>query len=134
MTPLKCKMYKSMFNVSICMRKSIRMKRLKAGAKFGKCCVLHMLIYFPQFLQQDISAHQRQFDELQNMVTQMQGADTRLVNYSSQLNSRYETLKANTRDLVNRWQDYVRDHQSYQSNYSQCVEWVQTLKKRQEVI
>ena len=67
------------------------------------------------------------------MVTQMQGADTRLVNYSSQLNSRYETLKANTRDLVNRWQDYVRDHQSYQSNYSQCVEWVQTLKKRQEV-
>ena len=67
------------------------------------------------------------------MVTQMQGADTRLVNYSSQLNSRYETLKSNTRDLVNRWQDYVRDHQSYQSNYSQCVEWVETLKKRQEV-
>ena len=67
------------------------------------------------------------------MVTQMQGADTRLVNYSSQLNSRYETLKANMRDLVKRWGDYVHDHQNYQSNYSQCTEWVATLKKRQEV-
>lgn len=48
-------------------------------------------------MQQEVLARQRHFDELQDMVSHMQGADTRLVNYSSQLNSRYETLKTNLR-------------------------------------
>ena len=48
-------------------------------------------------LQQDVNARQRHFDELHDMVTHMQGADPRLINYSSQLNSRYETLKNNMR-------------------------------------
>jgi len=48
-------------------------------------------------MQQEVSARQRHFDELQDMVANMQGADSRLVNYSQQLNSRYETLKSNLR-------------------------------------
>lgn len=48
-------------------------------------------------LQQEVNARQRHFDELHDMVSHMQGADSRLVNYSSQLNSRYETLKSNLR-------------------------------------
>lgn len=51
-------------------------------------------------MQQDVMARQRHFDELQDMVSHMQGADTRLVNYSSQLNSRYEHLKTNLRVCI----------------------------------
>ena len=52
-------------------------------------------------LQQQVNARQRHFDELQDMVAHMQGADSRLVNYSGQLNSRYETLKTNLRVSTN---------------------------------
>jgi prefoldin subunit 5 len=48
-------------------------------------------------MQQEVLARQRHFDELQDMVSHMQGADSRLVNYSSQLHSRYEHLKTNLR-------------------------------------
>lgn len=48
-------------------------------------------------LQQEVNARQRHFDELHDMVSHMQGADARLVNYSQQLSSRYETLKTNLR-------------------------------------
>lgn len=48
-------------------------------------------------MQQEVLTRQRHFDELHDMVSHMQGADTRLVNYSAQLNTRYETLKSNLR-------------------------------------
>lgn len=36
-------------------------------------------------------------------------------------------------EQINRWSDYVREHQSYATNYSECIEWVETLQRRQQV-
>lgn len=46
-----------------------------------------------QSLQQKIASMQGQFEDLQNMAAQVQGSDTRLFSYSSQLLSKYDAIK-----------------------------------------
>ncbi|KAL5008450.1 hypothetical protein ScPMuIL_014031 [Solemya velum] len=84
-------------------------------------------------LQQEVCSMQSHFDGLQNMGAQVQGADTRLINYSTQLNTRYEAVKNHTKEVSGRWQDYVAEHQEYEANHSQCIEWISTLQKRLQV-
>ncbi|KAL8590280.1 hypothetical protein ACOMHN_006396 [Nucella lapillus] len=84
-------------------------------------------------VQQQITSKQSQFDDLQTMVAQVQGSDTRLHNYNSQLMSRYEAVKNTAKDVIGRWQEFVDDHVAYQNNYTQCSEWVAALQKRLQI-
>lgn len=47
-----------------------------------------------QALQREIDDKQAEFSNLQTMASQVQGADARQIGYSTQLASKYETLKA----------------------------------------
>lgn len=35
--------------------------------------------------------------------------------------------------MIGRWQEFAEDHAVYQNNYTQCIEWVATLRKRLQV-
>ncbi|KAH3846187.1 muscle-specific protein 300 kDa-like isoform X2 [Dreissena polymorpha] len=83
-------------------------------------------------IEKEVNAQQRHFDELQDMVSHMEGVDSRLVNYSSQLNFRYETLRTNLQSAVIRWQNYVHEHQAYSTNYTKCTERLDTIQHRLE--
>ncbi|XP_035824390.1 nesprin-1 [Aplysia californica] len=84
-------------------------------------------------LQQDISSKQDQFTDLQNMAAQVQSTDTRLANYSTQLGTRYETLKSLAKDVIRKWEEYVEEHQTFQQSHGQCMDAVDTLRRRLQV-
>ncbi|KAK3090120.1 hypothetical protein FSP39_009339 [Pinctada imbricata] len=84
-------------------------------------------------LQEDVHSRQHQFDDLHSMASQVQGADSRLVNFSTQLNTRYQTVKNSLRDLIHKLQDHAREHEAYNENFSECAEWVNTLARRLQV-
>ncbi|XP_025103982.1 nesprin-1-like isoform X4 [Pomacea canaliculata] len=84
-------------------------------------------------LQQKIASMQGQFEDLQNMAAQVQGSDTRLSSYGSQLLSKYDAIKTLAREVTNQWEEFVEDHLVYQNSYSHCLEWVATLRKRLQV-
>ncbi|CAL1544282.1 unnamed protein product [Lymnaea stagnalis] len=84
-------------------------------------------------LQREIKSKQEQFNELQNMAAQVQSSDTRLASYSIQLGTKYESLKNLAKDTIAKWEDYVEEHQAFKTNHEQCMEWVETLRKRLHV-
>ncbi|XP_041353316.1 nesprin-1-like isoform X4 [Gigantopelta aegis] len=67
------------------------------------------------------------------MASQVQGTDPRQLNYSTQLATKYEGLKTRIKDAICKCQDMADEHQGYQTNYSQAMDWVSTLRKRLQV-
>uniref|UniRef100_A0A2C9KCB0 Calponin-homology (CH) domain-containing protein n=1 Tax=Biomphalaria glabrata TaxID=6526 RepID=A0A2C9KCB0_BIOGL len=84
-------------------------------------------------LQKEILSKQDQINNLQNMAAQVQTSDPRLASYSTQLATKYETLKNLARETIAKWEDYVEEHKVFEENYTQCIEWVDTLRKRLQV-
>ncbi|KAH9507324.1 hypothetical protein Btru_056910, partial [Bulinus truncatus] len=84
-------------------------------------------------LQKEIASKQDQFNNLQNMAAQVQTTDPRLASYSTQLATKYETLKNLAKETIAKWADYVEEHEVFEENYTQCMEWVDTLRKRLQV-
>ena len=33
-------------------------------------------------------------------------------------------------DVILRWEDYVEDHQAFSASHAQCMNWVDTLRRR----
>ncbi|CAG5128719.1 unnamed protein product, partial [Candidula unifasciata] len=81
-------------------------------------------------LDEEIFSKQAQFKELQNMATKVQSPDARLTNQSTQLATKYETLKNQARDVIIKWEDFVEEHCAFSDNYKHCVEWIDTLRSR----
>ncbi|GFO48198.1 nesprin-1, partial [Plakobranchus ocellatus] len=84
-------------------------------------------------LQKDINSRQEQFSDLQNMAAQVQNSDSRLANHSIQLGTKYESLKNLARDVILKWEDYVEEHQAFSTAHTQCMTWVDTLRRRLQV-
>ncbi|KAK0046935.1 nesprin-1, partial [Biomphalaria pfeifferi] len=84
-------------------------------------------------LQKEILSKQDQINNLQNMAAQVQTSDPRLASYSTQLATKYEALKNLARETIAKWEDYVEEHKVFEENYTQCIEWVDTLRKRLQV-
>ena len=53
-----------------------------------------------QTLQADVLSKHPQFDDLSSMASQVQGSDSRLVNLSTQLTTRYQAAKSSLRVRV----------------------------------
>ncbi|ESO86156.1 hypothetical protein LOTGIDRAFT_167389 [Lottia gigantea] len=84
-------------------------------------------------LLRDVNEKQNQFDEVQTMAATIPSSDGRLVNYSTQLVTRYDTAKSTLKDLIGKWEELCEEHQVYEGNYEECAEWLNTLQKRTDI-
>ncbi|XP_064624000.1 muscle-specific protein 300 kDa-like isoform X3 [Lineus longissimus] len=82
-------------------------------------------------LQQEILDKQPDFDDLNEKANHLKGSESRLATYASQLNSRYQTLKNNVKDVITKWEDFVGEHQTYVENYETTSDWLNNLQHRQ---
>ncbi|XP_074648980.1 muscle-specific protein 300 kDa-like isoform X3 [Tubulanus polymorphus] len=85
-----------------------------------------------QGLNDTIIEHIHEFNELTDRAGALVriGGDNYVSSQAQQLNSRYQNLVVNAKELVRRWGQYVTDHVNYQETYTECKAWQDDFRNR----
>ena len=77
-------------------------------------------------LEDEISYKGREFNDA---LSQAQSLDSegKHVNNISQMMTRYQALKAAIKEMLNRYQHFVRDHRTFLEKYKESVEWISAV-------
>ncbi|KAL3874932.1 hypothetical protein ACJMK2_037884 [Sinanodonta woodiana] len=83
-------------------------------------------------LQKDLVSKQREIDSLSDSAQDLVrvSTDTRVASQSSQMTTKYQTLAVNLKELCRRWEQYVLDHQAYESSFKQCKNWIHEMRNK----
>ncbi|KAI5642762.1 spectrin repeat domain-containing protein [Phthorimaea operculella] len=84
-----------------------------------------------QELQGEVRAKELEIDNItekaQNLYTGVLGPRGAQI---SDLAVKYQTLSQKVKDLTNRWQQYVKTHQEFSSNVTECSQWIEELRDK----
>ncbi|XP_038215060.1 nesprin-1 [Zerene cesonia] len=84
-----------------------------------------------QELQGEVRAKELEIDNIteraQHLYTGMLGPRGSQI---SDLTVKYQTLCQKVKDLTNRWQQYVKTHQEFSSNVTECSQWIEELRDK----
>ncbi|CAK1540777.1 unnamed protein product [Leptosia nina] len=84
-----------------------------------------------QELQGEVRAKELEIDNIteraQHLYTGMLGPRGSQI---SDLTVKYQTLCQRVKDLTNRWQQYVKTHQEFSSNVTECSQWIEELRDK----
>ncbi|CAH3870841.1 unnamed protein product [Pieris brassicae] len=84
-----------------------------------------------QELQGEVRAKELEIDNIteraQHLYTGMLGPRGSQI---SDLTVKYQMLCQKVKDLTNRWQQYVKTHQEFASNVTECSQWIEELRDK----
>ncbi|CAH1803094.1 unnamed protein product, partial [Owenia fusiformis] len=83
-------------------------------------------------LQEDIISRQTAIEDFSMTSQTLIPGDSRNAAFSSQLSTRYHSLKSTIKDTVNKVQASIKDHQMYLDSYSECKECLDSLESNIE--
>uniref|UniRef100_A0A2A4K817 Calponin-homology (CH) domain-containing protein n=1 Tax=Heliothis virescens TaxID=7102 RepID=A0A2A4K817_HELVI len=84
-----------------------------------------------QELQGEVRAKELEIDNITEKAQHLHtGVFGPRASQISDLSVKYQTLSQKVKDLTNRWQQYVKTHQEFASNVTECSQWIEELRDK----
>lgn len=83
-----------------------------------------------QELQGEVRAKELEIDNITEKAQSLYTGVGPRGSQISDLSVKYQTLSQKVKDLTNRWQQYVKTHQEFSSNVTECSQWIEELRDK----
>jgi len=82
-------------------------------------------------LQGEVRAKELEMDAVTERAQQLyKGSLSARSSQISELGLKYQQVSHKAKDLTTRWHQYVTSHQKFDSNNSECLKWLEEIKRK----
>lgn len=91
----------------------------------------HSMCFIFQCLQGEVRAKELEMDAVTERAQQLyKGSLSARSSQISELGLKYQQVSHKAKDLTSRWHQYVTSHQKFDSNNSECLKWLEEIKRK----